>query len=73
MTVTAVSSQRFEAASAILRTHGVKHAIRTLDAIQLASAQALHARSRLAAIVAADKKLLQVAAAVGGFNVLDVG
>jgi hypothetical protein len=43
-----------------------------LDAIHLATAQALHGRSRIAALVAADKKLL-AAAAGGGLPILDIG
>src|SRR5262249_29149188 len=70
--VAAVSSQRLDAASTLLGTHGLRNSLRTLDAIHLATAQALHARSRVAAFVAADKKLLAVAGAVGGFTVMDV-
>ena len=55
LTVAAVSSPRLQSASAILRSHGLKNSIRTLDAIHLATAQALHGRSSLAAFVAADK------------------
>lgn len=70
--VAAVSSRRLEGASSILHTHGLTNAVRTLDAIHLATAQALHGRRRIAAFVAADKKLLAIAA-VRGFAVLDVG
>jgi uncharacterized protein len=63
--VTAISSQRLAAASAVISTFGLTNAVRTLDAIHLASAQALHGRSRLAAFVAADKRLLTVASACG--------
>lgn len=72
LTVTAVSSQRLEAASGILRTHGVTINIRTLDAIQLANALALHVRSSIAAFVASDKKLLDSASAACGLTSLDV-
>jgi predicted nucleic acid-binding protein len=65
LAVAAVSSRRLEAASSILRTHGLANNVRTLDAIHLATAQALHGRSRIAAFVAADKKLLASAAACG--------
>jgi predicted nucleic acid-binding protein len=65
LTVVAVSSPRFDAASEILRTVGLTHSIRTLDALHLATAQALDRRSRLASFVAADKKLLASAAACG--------
>jgi predicted nucleic acid-binding protein len=71
LTVAAVSSQRLSEASTLLRTHGSTHPMRTLDAIHLATAQALHVRRRLAALVAADKKLLTAAAACG-LPVLDV-
>jgi predicted nucleic acid-binding protein len=71
LTVVAISSRRLDAAAVILRTHGLKNNIRTLDAIQLAAAQALHTRSRIAAFVAADKKLLASAAACN-LTVLDV-
>jgi hypothetical protein len=72
LTVAAVSSPRLEAASAILRTLGLSSPLRALDAIHLATAQAVHGRSQIAAFVAADKKLLAGTAA-SGFTVLDVG
>lgn len=65
LTVVAVSSPRFDAASEILRTVGLTRSIRTLDALHLATAQAIDRRSRLASFVAADKKLLASAAACG--------
>ena len=71
MKLSAVTTQRLEAASALLGTHGLKSTIRTLDALQLATAQALHARRRIAAFVAADKKLSASAAACN-LPVLDV-
>ena len=69
--VAAVTSRRLDEAAAIFATHGLTNGVRTLDAIHLATAQALHARNPLAAFVAADKKLLAVAV-VCGLNVLDV-
>jgi predicted nucleic acid-binding protein len=72
LTVTALSSHRLEQASTILATNGLTTNMRTLDALHLASAQALDARSRLAAFVAADKKLLAIAS-VCGLSVLDIG
>jgi predicted nucleic acid-binding protein len=72
LSVAALSSQRLEEASNLLKTHGLTNTVRTLDAIHLATAQALHRRGRLAAFVAADKKLLAVAAAACGLTVLDV-
>jgi len=72
LAVAAVSSRRLEGATAILRTHGLANNVRTLDAIHLATAQVLHGRSRLAAFVAADKKLLASAATACGLSILDV-
>lgn len=72
LSVAAVSSPRLDEATTILATHGLTHAVRTLDAIHLATAQILHGRRRLAGLVAADKKLLAVAAAFG-LPVLEVG
>jgi predicted nucleic acid-binding protein len=73
VTVAAVSSRRLAGASSLLGTHGLTSTMRTLDAIHLATAQALHSRSRIAAFVAADKKLLAVAATTCGLAVLNVG
>jgi predicted nucleic acid-binding protein len=70
--VMALSSQRLDAACSLLATEGLNNTMRTLDAIHLSSAQAFHARRRLVAFVAADKKLLATAAACG-LSVLDVG
>lgn len=63
--VAAVSGARLQDASTLLATHGLTNPIRALDAIQLATAQALHRRSRLAGFFAADKRLLTSAAACG--------
>jgi hypothetical protein len=65
LTVAAVSSRRLAGAAAILGTQGLTNPVRTLDAIHLATALALHGRSRIAAFIAADKKLLVAAAACG--------
>ncbi len=73
LTVAAVSSRRLEGASSILGIHGLTHAVRTLDAIHLATAQVLHKRSRIAGFVAADKKLLAIATTTCALPVLDVG
>ncbi len=70
--VAAISGRRLEGASSILNTHGLVRSVRTLDAIHLATAQALHGRSRLAAFVAADKKLLATASVACQLSVLDV-
>jgi predicted nucleic acid-binding protein len=72
LNVVAVSSSRLEAASLLLRKVGLSSPLRTLDAIHLATAQAVHGRSRIADFVAADKKLL-TAAAAAGFTVRNVG
>lgn len=71
-TVAAVSSQRLDAASSVLRTFGLENPIRTLDAIHLATASALHRRRPLAAFIAADNRLLASASACG-LAVTDVG
>lgn len=73
LTVAAVTGRRLDEASSLLQAHGVAFTIRTLDAIHLATAQALHSRGRIAAFVAADKKLMAVAAAACGFVTMDVG
>jgi uncharacterized protein len=65
LTVAAVSSRRLEGASSILGMHGLANTVRTLDAIHLATALALNGRGRIAAFVAADRKLLAAAAACG--------
>jgi predicted nucleic acid-binding protein len=72
LTVAALSSPRLERAASILATHGLTRNVRTLDAIHLATAEALHGRSRFAALVAGDKKLLAIAAACG-LAVVEVG
>lgn len=73
LTVASVSSRRLEGASALLSTHGLTNPMRTLDAIHLATAQALHGRTPIGALVAADKRLLACAATACGLPVLDVG
>ncbi|MFL5330214.1 MAG: type II toxin-antitoxin system VapC family toxin [Gemmataceae bacterium] len=69
--VAAVTNRRLEEASTLLRSIGRIHALRTLDAIHLATALALHGRGRFEAIVAADKRLRHAAVATG-LPVLDV-
>ena len=71
LSIVAVSGPRFDAASDILRTHGLTYNIRTLDALHLATAQALDRRSRLTTFVVADKKLSASAVACG-LNVEDI-
>ncbi|MBX9787657.1 MAG: type II toxin-antitoxin system VapC family toxin [Pirellulales bacterium] len=72
LVVAALSSQRLRDASELLGTHGLTKSLRTLDAIHLATAQSLHQRTRLAAFVAADKKLLAVAGDACGLAIVDV-
>jgi predicted nucleic acid-binding protein len=69
--IVGLSNRTLEDAAAILTTVGLKIPLRTLDAIHAASAQKLHQRSKLAAFVAADKRLLSSAEACG-LPVLDV-
>lgn len=69
--VAAVSSQRLGEASQLLGTRGLSLPLRTLDAIHLATAEALHRRTPLAGFVAADQKLLAVARECG-LPVIDV-
>ena len=71
LAVAAIGPRRLDDAAAILSTHGLTTNIRTLDAIHLATAQALNARTRLSALVAADKKML-AAASLCGLTVLDL-
>ena len=73
LAVAAVSSRRLDDAAQILRTHGLVAHIRTLDAIHLATAYAVHTCRQLAAFVAADKKLSSVSVEVYGCAVIDVG
>lgn len=67
----AVSSQRLQAASGLFAVHGLALPLRTLDAIHMATAEALFNRTRLTAFVAADQRLLAVAVACG-LPVIDV-
>lgn len=73
LAVAAVGTQRLADASAILGSYGLANNIRTLDAIHLATALALHGRSPIEAFVAADKKLLVSAATGCELPILDVG
>jgi predicted nucleic acid-binding protein len=69
--VAALTSRRLDEAAAFFATHGLTTNVRTLDAIHLVTARALHARNPLAAFVAADKKSL-AAAVICGLNRIDV-
>ena len=64
--------RRLEAAALVLSTYGLVHNIRTLDAIHLATAIAIHSQRPLAGFVAADKKLLEVASESCGLQVIEV-
>jgi len=71
LAVAAVSAPRLEEAAELLATHGLTLNVRTLDALHLATAQALNRRNRITGFVAADDKLLKAAASCG-LTVLDV-
>ena len=73
LAVVALSSRHLTGAAIVLGTFGLSHNIRTLDAIHLATALALHARTKLVGFVAADKKLLDAAANACGLAVVAVG
>ena len=71
--VLALSSKRLADAAALFTSHGLSHNLRTLDAIHLATAQALISRRGIAAFVAADKKLLKGAQEAMAFQVIAIG
>ncbi len=71
LVVAAVSGPRLNDASTLLGSHGLTNPLRTLDAIHLATALAIHSRRRLAAFVVADKRLL-ASASICGLLTLDV-
>jgi predicted nucleic acid-binding protein len=70
--VATVGGPRLEAAALVLSTYGLVHNIRTLDAIHLATAIAIHSQRPLSGFVAADKKLLAVASESCGLQVIEV-
>jgi uncharacterized protein len=63
--VATVGSRQLAAAASIIATHGLSHVIRSLDAIQLATASTLHDRKQLTSFVSSDKRLLAAAIACG--------
>lgn len=65
-----VQTQHFELAEQLLTQHGVTYGLRTLDSLQLAVALDVHRRYTLDFFVAADRKLLGIAARLG-LNVID--
>jgi predicted nucleic acid-binding protein len=71
--VLALSSKRLADASALFTSHGLSHNLRTLDAIHLATAQALISRRGNSFFAAADKKLLKAAQEAMAFQVIAVG
>jgi predicted nucleic acid-binding protein len=71
LTVAALSARRLEDAARILSTVGLTGSVRTLDAIHLATAQALNNRTSLAGFAAADKKMI-AAATASGLKVIDL-
>lgn len=71
--VPALSTKQLADASALFTSHGLSHNLRTLDAIHLATAQALISRRGSAVFVAADKKLLKAAQEAMALQVVAVG
>lgn len=70
--ILAVSTVTFATASTIIRSIGLGQPLRSLDALHAATALKVHQRSKLAAFVAADKRLL-VSAEACGLPILEVG
>ena len=63
--VTTVAPAHFRHAQSLLVRHGLKHNLRTLDAVQLAVALDLNSLAPLAAFVCADADLCRIAAVEG--------
>jgi len=63
--VVLLARRHFQSAEALVRTHAVDYALRTLDALQLSVALDLHRRGAASDLVAADKNLCNVAALEG--------
>ena len=61
----ALARRHVQSAETLVRTHGVDYALRTLDAIQLSVALALHRRGAVSDLVSSDKNLCNVAALEG--------
>jgi len=57
--------KHYRSAAKLLRVHGVSRGLRTLDALQLATALDMLAASWISGILAADKRLCEVAEACG--------
>ncbi len=63
--VVLLARRHFQEAEALVRAHAVEHALRTLDALQLAAALDVHRRGAASEFVASDKNLCDVAAYEG--------
>lgn len=65
LTVVTITNQHFSLAEHLLTRYAIVKSLRTLDALQLAVALDVHRRSSLAALLAADKIMTEVALAEG--------
>ena len=63
--VVLMARRHFHSAEALIRTHAVDYALRTLDAMQLSIALDLHRRGAASDLVASDKNLCKVATVEG--------
>lgn len=63
--VALLARRHFQGAEALVRTYAVDHALRTLDALQLAVALDLYRRGAASELVTSDKALCEVAALEG--------
>ncbi|MBI3682806.1 MAG: hypothetical protein HY235_20725 [Acidobacteria bacterium] len=63
--VVLLARRHFQNAEALVRTHAVDYALRTLEAMQLSVALELHRRGAASDLVASDKNLCNVAALEG--------
>ena len=61
----AITEMHYQAARGLLERFAVSHALRTLDALQLAVAMDLHRRGVISAIISADRRMCRVAEACG--------
>jgi predicted nucleic acid-binding protein len=68
--VVASSASQFDEADRLLAVYAASQSVRTLDALQLASAAAAHAAQPLDHLVTADKRLQAIAVAEG-LSVID--
>lgn len=65
LTVVTITNQHFSLAEHLLTRYAIVKSLRTLDALQLAVSLDVHRRSSLAALLAADKIMTEVALAEG--------